>query len=54
MLSSVDRQVVDGLQSLTVFGLFTPLVSPMYWVRLFWRVLVSVQSAKYEHCEASE
>ena len=27
MLSSVERQDVDGVQSLTVFGLFTPLVA---------------------------
>ena len=54
MLSSVERQVVDGLQSLTVLVLFTPLVSPMYCVRLFCAVLVSVQSLKYEHCAASE
>src|SRR5262245_9974192 len=54
MLSSFDRQLVDGLQSLTVFGLFTALVSPMYCVRLFWLVFVSVQSWKYEHCDASE
>jgi hypothetical protein len=54
MLSSMERQVVDGLQSFTVFGLLTPLVSPMYCVRLLWPVLVSVQSLKYEHCEANE
>jgi len=54
MLLSVDWQLGDGLQSLTVLVLLTPLVSPMYWVRLFWPVLVSVQSWKYEHCVASE
>src|SRR6476620_1338751 len=54
MLLSVERHVVDGLQSLTVFALFTPLVSPMYCVRLLWPVLVSVQSEKYKHCEANE
>jgi len=54
MLLSVDRQVVDGVQSFTVFGLSTPLVSPMYWVRLFCWGLVSVQSLKYVHAEASE
>src|SRR5215831_6621582 len=52
MLLSVERQVVDGLQSFTVFGLSTPLVSPMYWVRLFCDVFVSVQSLKNEHCVA--
>src|SRR5712691_7655362 len=54
MLLSVDWHDGDGLQSLTVLVLFTPLVSPMYWVRLFCEVLVSVQSLKYEHCDASE
>jgi len=54
MLLSVDWHDVEGLQSFTVFGLFTPLVSPMYCVRLFCDVLVSVQSLKNEHCEANE
>jgi hypothetical protein len=54
MLSSVDWQDGDGLQSFTVLGLFTPLVSPMYCVRLSCEVLVSVQSLKYEHCDAKE
>ena len=52
--ASVDWQDGDGLQSFTVLVLFTPLVSPMYCVRLFCEVLVSVQSLKNEHCEASE
>ena len=46
MLLSVDWQLGDGLQSFTVLVLFTPLVSPMYCVRLFCVVLVSVQSLK--------
>src|SRR5258707_14778481 len=54
MLLSVDWQDDDGEQSFTVLELLTPLVSPMYWVRLFCPVLVSVQSLKYEHCVASE
>jgi hypothetical protein len=54
MLLSVDRQEVEGLQSFTVFGLLTPLVSPMYCVRLFCWGLVSVQSLKNAHCDAIE
>ncbi len=39
---------------MTVAGLFTPLVSPMYCVRLFCDVFVSVQSLKYEQDVAIE
>ena len=51
MLLSIDWQDGDGEQSFTVLVLLTPLVSPMYCVRLFCPVLVSVQSLKNEHCE---
>src|SRR3954447_15059989 len=54
MLSSVDRQVTDGVQSFTVALLLTPDVMPMYCVRLDWVVFVSVQSANTEHRVASE
>ena len=53
MLLSVERHDCDGSQSLTVFGLFTPLVAPMYCVRLSCWTFVSVQSLKYEHWAAS-
>ena len=53
MLSSVDRQVGLGEQSSTVALLLLPLVRPMYWLRLFWEVFVSVQSANVVHCVAA-
>ncbi len=36
-----------------MYGLFTPLIVPMYWVRLSCWGFVSVQSLKNEHCAAS-
>ena len=46
MLSSVDEHEALGLQSLTVRGLSTPEVSPMYWVSELCLGFVSFQSGK--------
>ena len=54
MLLSVDRHVALGEQSFTVAVLLVPVTRPMYWLRLFCEVFVSVQSENTVHPAASE